>query len=83
MLDLLVNGVGQSLLFGRPPAIDRGAHVLPPSVVREMARARRMVLEVSSIAAGIGTPDPIAALHPALAELATGSASSVSWLPSR
>jgi hypothetical protein len=80
---LLVNGLGQRLPFGRDPAIDRGTHGSPPSVVCEMARARRTVLKVSSSAVGIGTPDPIAVPRPPWAGMAAVSASSVSWLPSR
>src|SRR6266545_4704997 len=82
-VDLLFNGLGQGLSFGRYPDINRGAHASPPSVVCEMVRAQRTVLEVSSIEASIGTPDPIAAPRPPLGGIADVSASGVSWLPSR
>src|SRR6266487_4444292 len=66
-VDLLFNGLGQGLSFGRHPDINRGAHASPLSVVCEMVRAQRTVLEVSSIEAGIGIPDPSAAPRPQVA----------------
>jgi hypothetical protein len=81
--DLLFNGLSQGLPFGRHPDIDRYAHVLPPSVVCEMVRAWRTALGLSSIEAGIGTPDPIAVPRLSLAGIADVAASGVSWLPSR
>jgi hypothetical protein len=82
-VNLLFNGLGQDLSFGRHPDINRGAHASPPSVMWEMVRAQRTVLEVLSIEAGTGTPDPIAVPRLLLAGIADVSASGVSWLPSR
>ncbi len=82
-LDLLCNGLGQRLPGGRYPAIDRDAQASPPPVVRERGRARWTARSVSSRAAGLGTPDPIAAPRPPLAGMAAVSARGVSGLPSR
>ena len=48
-LDLLFNRLSEGLPLGRHPGIDRGAHALPPPVVRDEA-ARRTARSVVPIA---------------------------------